>query len=207
MKVAILIPVYRTMDAACVQSLLTFTVNLHGAGHEIKYFFANGFNAARARVGLAREAAQDKEFQADFFLWLDSDHIYDAGAFMKLVNAIEENNIPMLSAAYKLRGSEETVHGITPAGESFKHFHYKDLNELPEGELVEADVVGFGFLVMKAQFLRDMWEKYGDTLFKMDIGINGTEDVAFCQCMIKDGYKVLFHPQVRIGHMELCVRI
>lgn len=207
MNLAILLPIYKTMDAACVQSLLSMQNHLNAAGHKLKIFFANGFNAARARVGLAREVVEDKEFNADYFLWLDSDHIYDPSALMKMINKIEEDNLPMLSASYKLRGSEETVHGVTPVGGSFKHFHYKDLNELPDGQLVEADVVGFGFLVMKGEFLRDMWTRHGEELFKMDIGMNGTEDVAFCQCMKKDGHKVLFDPKIRIGHMELCVRI
>lgn len=207
MKVAILIPIYKTMEAACVTSLLEFVCCLQSAGHETKFFFANGFNAARARVGLAREAAEDKDFNADYFIWLDSDHTYPPKAFIDLVNVISERDLPMLSASYKLRGTEETVHGVTPVGGFFKHFHYKDLNELPEGEMVECDVVGFGFLVMQAKFLREMWKKHGEELFKMDIGMNGTEDVAFCQCMKKDGHKVLFHPKVRVGHMELCIRI
>lgn len=206
MKMTILIPIYKTMDAPCVQSLLSMQNHLHGAGHNLKFIFANGFNAARARVGLAREAVEDKEFNADYFLWLDSDHLYDPSAVMKLINKIEEDKLPMLSAAYKLRGGEETVHGITENGK-FRHFHYKDFKDMPQNQLIEADIVGFGFLVMRGQFLRDMWAKYGENLFKMDIGMNGTEDVAFCQCAKKDGVKVLFHPQVRVGHLELCVRL
>ena len=207
MNIAVLIPIYKTMDAPCVQYLLNMQGNLHNAGHRLRFYFANGFNAARARVGLAREAVQDEKFEADFFLWLDSDHVYDAVAFINLVNAMELNNIPMLSAAYKLRGTEETVHGITPEGGKFRHFHYKEFQDLKEGELVECDVVGFGFLVMRASFLQDMWKKHGEDLFKMDIGMNGTEDVAFCQHMKKEGQKVYFHPRIRIGHMELAVRI
>lgn len=206
MNIAVLMPIHKTMEAACVTSLLAMTNILHGDGHVLRFYFANGFNAARARVGLAREMAKDVDFKADFVLWLDSDHQYETSAFMKLVNAIEEHNLPMLSASYKLRGTDMTVHGITEDGK-YRFFDYKELNACPEGQMMEAQVVGFGFLVMRAQFLRDMWDKHGEELFKMDIGMNGTEDVAFCQWMIKDGYKVLFHPKVRVGHMELCVRI
>ena len=206
MNIAILIPIYRTMEGACVQSLLDMQCALYSGGHTVRFYFANGFNAARARVGLAREFAKDEKFEADFVLWLDSDHMYPAKSFYDLIHAMDEHNIPMLSGSYKLRGSEETVHGITEDGK-FRHFHYKDLNALPAGQLVEADVVGFGFLVMRAQFLRDMWAKHGEELFKMDIGMNGTEDVAFCQWVKKDGHKVLFHPGVRIGHVEMCIRI
>ena len=206
MNLAILIPIYKTMDAACVQSLLGMVADLNGSGAKIRFYFANGFNAARARIGLARTFYEEKEFTADYVLWLDSDHYYTKKCFDNLLEALEKNNLDMLSASYKVRGGEETVHGSTIDG-TFKHFHYKDLNEMPEGQLFECDVVGFGFLLMKADFLRKMWVKHGENMFKMDIGMNGTEDVAFCDLARKDGYKVMFHPKVRIGHMELCVRI
>lgn len=206
MKLAILIPIYKTMEASCVQSLLDFYSRIHASGIEVRFYFANGFNAARARLGLARSVCEEKEFIADFVLWLDSDHIYSNKTFDGLINAMEAQNLPMLSAAYKLRGSEETVHGITEDGK-FRHFHYKDFAELPDDHLIECDVVGFGFLLMRGDFLRNMWGKHGEDLFKMDIGMNGTEDVAFCQCAKKDGIKILFHPKMRVGHIEMCVRI
>lgn len=206
MKVEILIPIHRMMDAPCVQSLLNMNCDLHDAGVKTKFCFANGFNAARARQGLAKYAGEDNSFNADYYLWLDSDHIYQKEYFDALVKSLEDNRLQMLSASYKLRGTEETAHGITEDGK-FRHFHYKELNEAPEGKLFEAQVVGFGFLVMKAQFLKDMWAKYKENLFKLDAEANATEDVTFCELVRKEGHKVMFHPKVRVGHMELCVRI
>lgn len=206
MKVEILIPIHRMMDAPCVQSLLNMNCDFHDAGIQTKFCFANGFNAARARVGLAKYAGEDANYGADYYLWLDSDHIYQKVYFDELVKAIEANGLQMLSGSYKMRGSEETAHGITENGK-FRHFHYKELNEAPEDKLFECDVVGFGFLVMKASFLKEMWAKYKEDLFKLDAVNNATEDVTFCNLVKQEGYKVMFHPKVRVGHMELCVRI
>lgn len=206
MKIQVLLPIHKTMDAACVQSLVEMQADLNNAGNVTKFCFANGFNAARARIGLARYAAEDEKFNADYVLWLDSDHIYLKRNFDDLVHQIESKGVPMVSGSYKMRGSEETAHGITKDGE-FRHFHYKEFADIPKGELIEATVVGFGFLVMKASFLREMWGKYKEDLFKLDAVDNGTEDVTFCNLVVREGYKVLFDPHVRIGHMEMCIRI
>jgi len=139
-------------------------------------------------------------------LWLDSDHLYLKTDFYKLVEKMEKDGLNMLSASYKMRGTEETAHGITEDGK-FRHFHYKELNEKGEDDLIEACVVGFGFLVMKVDFLKNMWNKYKEDLFKLDAVNNATEDVTFCKLAREEGNSVLFHPKVRIGHMELCVRL
>lgn len=206
MKIQMMLPIYKTMEAPCIESLINMQVDFFTDGHVLQPCFANGFNAARARVALARFAGEDEKFNADYILWIDSDHLYQKADFDKLVDSMNKHNLPMLAASYKMRGSEETSHGVTVDGK-FRHFHYKDLNELAPDALVECDVVGFGFLVMKADFLKYMWKKYEDDLFKLDATKNGTEDVTFCDLTRAEGYKVMFHPNVRVGHMETCVRI
>lgn len=205
MKIAILIPIHKTMEAACVQSLVSFQCDLHKSGHELLFYFAYGFNAARARQGLVKESSESSNFIADYFLWLDSDHLYLIKDFNLLLKAIEDENLQMCSGTYKMRGSEETCHGINRDGH-FSHYHYKELNENPD-KLFDADVLGFGFLLMKGSFLREMWKKYGDELFKMDLKDFGTEDAAFCKLVKDEGHRICFHPQARIGHTELCIRI
>lgn len=206
MKIQMMLPIYKTMEAPCIQSLINMQVDFFTDGHVLQPCFANGFNAARARVSLARHAGEDTKFNADYILWIDSDHLYQKADFDTLVDAMNKHDLPMLAASYKMRGSEETCHGITEDGK-FRHFHYEYLNSLPNGTLVECGVVGFGFLVMRASFLKEMWAKYKDDLFKLDATKNGTEDVTFCNLTREEGYKVMFHPEVRVGHMETCVRI
>lgn len=208
MNIHILIPIHKTMDAPCVQSLIAMTTDLYMDGHKVKFIFANGFNAARARQGLLKTLCEDaKKFQSEYALWVDSDHLYYKDNFDSLVKTMKEKDLPLLSGTYKMRGSEETAHGRHNDKGVFEHIHYKELNDLPEGSLVDASVIGFGFVVMKTSWLCDLWTKHGDDLFKMDIGENGTEDVAFCTKVLKDGHKILFDPKVRIGHIEIAVRI
>jgi choline kinase len=200
MTIMILVPIYKAMDAASVISLVDFHQLLVEDGHKCKFVFVNGFNAVKARRLLTEHCAK-KEHEADYVLWLDSDHVYKKEHLYSLLERMKKENLSMLSATYKLHGSSETVHGITENG-IFRHFKDEELKE----ELIDCTVVGFGFLVMTHKFIQDLYEKYGDQLFVFDATTNMTEDVKFCSCVKEFGHRVCFDPKVKVGHIELAVR-
>lgn len=200
MNIMILMPLYKAMDASCVISLIDFHQQLVEDGHRLKFVFTNGFNAAKARKALARHAGENRE-EFDYVLWLDSDHIYRAEHFYKLIERMKQENLEMLSATYKLHGCSETAHGITDAN-GFRHFKEDELN----GELIDCQVVGFGFLVMTHTLLKNLYSQFGDKLFILDAGANMTEDVTFCRAVSEAGHRVCFDPKVKVGHIELAVR-
>lgn len=187
------------MDASCVISLMDFSQNLTKDGHETKFVFTNGFNAAKARKALTKYAAEAEGY--DYVLWLDSDHIYKAESFYDLIKRMNKENVPMLSATYKLHGCSETAHGITEES-GFRHFKDEELKE----DLIDCTVVGFGFLVMTHEFVKQLWEKHGEKLFILDAKENCTEDVKFCRVVLDEGERVCFDPKVKVGHIELAVR-
>ena len=200
MKVMLLMPLHKSMNTSCVISLVDFIQDLHGAGHEAKMVFTNGFNAAKARTSLIQHVAEEGQ-EFDYALWLDSDHLYKQKDFLALVKRMEEENLDMLSACYKLHSCPDTAHGITENGD-FRHFKDEELKD----DLIECTVVGFGFLVMKPIMVKAMWDKYEGELFVLDADKNSTEDVKFCQCYIDEGGKVYFDPKVKVGHLESAVR-
>jgi hypothetical protein len=199
MKILILMPMYKIMDVHCVISLVDFIQNLHEDGHQARIVFSHGFNAAKARNQLTEHAVHKEGF--DYVLWLDTDHVYKAENLYKLVERMEKENLPMLSATYTLHGCPETAHGITE-GNTFRHFTQEEL----KNGLIDCTVVGFGFLVMRCGFLKEMWDKFGTSLFVMDAKENCTEDVKFCRCAIENGTRVCFDSDVKVGHIELAVR-
>ena len=154
MKVMLLMPLHKSMNTSCVISLVDFIQDLHGAGHEAKMVFTNGFNAAKARTSLIQHVAEERQ-EFDYALWLDSDHLYKQKDFLALVKRMEEENLDMLSACYKLHSCPDTAHGITENGD-FRHFKDEELKD----DLIECTVVGFGFLVMKPIMVKAMWDKY-----------------------------------------------
>lgn len=200
MKIAVLMPIYKSMDAQCVISLIDFHQQLVEDGNKCKFVFVNGFNAVKARRLLIEHCIKTEE-SYDYVLWLDSDHIYKKEHLYNLVERMKNENIEMISATYKLHGSSETVHGITE-NQVFRHFKDEELN----GKLIDCDVVGFGFLLMTHSFLKQLHKKYGDQLFVFDATTNMTEDVKFCRCVKEYGHRVCFDPKVKVGHIELAVR-
>lgn len=200
MKIQILMPMYKMMDAPCVISLVDFVQTLHQEGHQVKITFVNGFNAAKARKQLTKHAVLE-ENNSDYVLWLDTDHVYRTENLYKLIDRMNEENLKMISATYTLHGCPDTAHGITENG-TFRHFRQ---DELKNG-VIDCQVVGFGFLVMKTDFLKSLNEKYGDNLFILDAKENCTEDVTFCRCVLESGERVCFDSDVKVGHIELAIR-
>jgi len=200
MRLMVLMPLHKSMNTSCVISLVDFIVDTMVSGHTVKPVFVSGFNAAKARKMLAKSAAENsKDF--DYVIWLDSDHLYRKEDLLDLIFRMEKENLGMLSACYKLHGSPDTVHGITENGE-FRHFKEEELKE----DLIDCQVVGFGFLVMRAEYIKKMWDTFGDNLFVLDAKDNGTEDVKFCKCALDIGDRVCFDPKVKVGHLESAVR-
>jgi hypothetical protein len=200
MRLLVLMPLYKVMDVNCVISLVSFVSELNNDGHTVRVSFCNGFNAAKARKILTLDAVK-KVDEYDYAVWLDSDHFYKTKDLYALINSMMLDDLPMLSGSYKLHSGDETAHGSMVDGK-FKHFKDSELGDKP----FECDVIGFGFLVMTGQFIKYMWESFGENLFILDAQSSMTEDVQFCRCAKEKGYKICFHPKVKIGHVESVIR-
>ena len=195
----ILMPMYKSMNVSCVISLIEFIQDLNLDRHEIFPVFTNGFNAAKARKCLTKHAAEKEDY--DYALWLDSDHLYKKKDLYKLIKRMEDEKLGMLSATYKLHGGSETVHGIVE-DDKFRHFKEEELKE----DIIDCTVVGFGFLLMKREYIKKMWDRFGDNLFILDAKENCTEDVKFCRCALHLKDRVCFDPKIKVGHIESTVR-
>lgn len=199
MKILALMPCYKIMEVPAVQSLTGLQADIYSRGDSLNIAYANGFNAVQARTHLANYAAGNK---CDWVLWLDSDHIYKASDVYRLIRRCEDRELPMLSATYYIRGKgKQTAH--TRFDPEKGHFKSDELT----GDIMETDVIGFGFLVMRWDFLKEMCDKYPKDLFKMDISDNTTEDVYFCRKVAETGRKIYFDSDVIVGHLTTVINI
>ena len=200
MNILALMPTSKFMEIPCVQSLTALQAAIYMKKDNITLAFANGFNAAKARVYLSHYAVQQKGF--DYILWLDSDHIYSSIAMYSMIEKIEANGLDMLSAKYYVRDAnlqKQTAHGnFSPEG-------FKKFTEPIEGDIIDCDVLGFGFLLMKPAFLDRMVKTYDKDLFKFDIDDNSTEDVYFCRQAKKLGARICFDNNNKVGHVTSVV--
>lgn len=200
MNILVLMPTAKFMEIPAVQSLTALQSAVYMRKDNITIAYANGFNAAKARVFLSHYASQQTGF--DVILWLDSDHIYSAPVMYSMIEKMQKNDLDMLSAKYYVRDAnlqKQVAHGnFSPEG-------FKKYAEPIEGDIIDCDVVGFGFLLMKPSFLNKMVETYDKDLFKFDIDDNSTEDVYFCRQAKKLGARVCFDNQNKVGHLTTVV--
>lgn len=199
MKILALMPCYKFMEIPAVQSLTGFQAEIYSKGDNLHIAYTNGFNAVQARTALIEYASKQ---DIDWVIWLDSDHIYNARDMYKLIDKANSICAPMLSATYYMRGAgKQTAH--TRFDADLGHFKQEELT----GDVMECDVIGFGFVVMRGSFIKDMINRFGKDLFKMDYDNNTTEDVYFCRKVKEAGHKILFDSGVIIGHLTTVVNI
>lgn len=199
MKILALMPCYKIMEIPAVQSLTGFQADVYSKGDHMNIAYVNGFNAVQARTMLVDYAVKN---ECDWLIWLDSDHIYKASDFYALIKKCDERNLPMLSATYYLRGAGKTT-CHTRFDIKKGHFTQAELT----GDVMDADVLGFGFMVMRWSFLKEMHERFGKDLFKMDHTDNTTEDVYFCRKVKEAGYPICFDSGVIVGHLTTVINI
>jgi hypothetical protein len=119
-----------------------------------------------------------------------------------LIRKCEENNLEMLSAGYLTKDTTRYfAHGKFLEDGSFTKIHSKDVSGI-----VDCDVLGFGFLLMKKDFVKKMVETYPEDMFLFDIKDNSTEDVYFCRQAKKLGTRICFDADTIVGHLMMVVQ-
>ena len=186
-------PCYKIMEISAVQSLTAMQADIYSRGDKLNIVYVNGFNAMQARTMLTKYACEN---ESDWVIWLDSDHIYKASDMYALIDRCEKDSFGMLSANYYVRGKDKvTAH--TRLDAELGHFKQEELT----GDVMECDVIGFGFVVMRWSFLKKMFDRFQKDLFLLDHTDNTTEDVYFCRKVKEIGDKVLFHSGITVGHI------
>lgn len=195
-------PAYKIMDVLAVRSLVAFQADLYSAGHRLYIVFTNGYTASQGRDVMFRHAAKE---EADYVLSLDSDHVYSATALYSLIDKLEENNLQLLSAKYYAR-SDFRLNNRTVAmgkydekGKFELHVPKKD-----EKGLVDMDVVGLGFCVIKHEFVKKLTEKH-ENLFHIDRRGNYADDVVFCSFVKEEGERICYDADTIVGHISVMV--
>jgi hypothetical protein len=192
MNIIGIMPLYKSMDAPCVQALIAMISEIYMKGDGIKIVFTQGMNLCLARNQMLDYCAdlKKKDVKYSYILALDHDHEYSAKALYTLIDKIEINNLPALSAAYYKRGNRE--------------FHMardnKSITAATLGTGVQpCDLFGFGFNVFKPETIVKIFE-YTKTPFQMDGDRYTSEDVSFCRVMKGLGLQPYYDADTIVGH-------
>lgn len=147
---------------------------------------------------------------SDWLLWVDSDIVLNIDALYLLWHAADSEKAPIISGVYFI--SKE------PEGTTMRPFPciFKDLGKseiqylhpLPEMELVDCDLAGFGILMMHRSVVEKMREKLPSKSFFAEDHGNGDdnefvgEDIIFFRKMKEAGIQLKAHTGALVKHMK-----
>jgi len=147
---------------------------------------------------------------SDWLLWVDSDIVLDINALYLLWHSADAITAPIVSGVYFI--SKE------PEGTLMRPFPcvFRDLDDkgieylhpLPEMELVDCDLAGFGILIMHRSVVEKMREKLPNHSFFAEETGNGKddefvgEDIIFFRNMKKAGIQLKAHTGAVVKHMK-----
>lgn len=199
MKIAVLIPFYKFMDAPAIQSLVAMLADIHNHGDSYAPVMCHSLYIEKARTMLFGTVLQEVP-DADFVLCIDTDHVYSSKALYSLISTMKEKGLDMLSAAYVARGLPSL----------YAHCRLNEAGEMKKilvgavSGVVECDAVGFGFVVFRMDYVRRMFEKHGASLFETGANTGG-EDLRFCEIAKREGTPILFDAGTKVGHIATIV--
>lgn len=189
MKTLIAIPCMDMVNALFMKSILT--MQLEG---EVEFSLAIGSLIYDARNQLAYKAVTGG---FDRVLWLDSDMTFEADLFKRL-SARVDAGAEYISGIYFTRKSPiqpviyKTV-GLD--GDTPKAISYTDY---PQDSIFEAQGTGFGAVMMTADLIRRVSDKFG-LPFSPIIGFG--EDLSFCLRVAELGIPMFCDSSIKLGHL------
>jgi len=171
----------------------------------------------QATVDLARNNIVDVAFNegVEYILFYDSDVIPPADALIKLY----ESKLPIVSALY-YRRHPVRIRGqlvLQPHPSIWKKISseqqkpgeiYQPIVELPQGQLIEADVIGLGFCLVHIDVFKRMnkpWFKFLAGWHKFDPSVDWrdekSEDFYWCDKARELGYKIYVRTDIQCRHV------
>ena len=197
-----------TTDGKFTEGLMAVTLAAPANGMKIdKTLRVSGNQISRQRQRLLDHWYDNN--MSDWLLWIDSDIVLTIDSLYLLWHAADAATAPAVSGVYFI--SKE------PEGTTMRPFPciFKDLGEnkiqylhpLPEMELVDCDLAGFGFFLMHRSVVEKMREALPTkSFFAEQHGENDEEfvgeDIIFFRKMKQAGIQLKAHTGALVKHMK-----
>jgi len=186
MRVLIAVPTFETISPDTFKSIY----GLRGTCYLPQFDFVRGYDCARARNEICREAVRDG---FDRVLMVDSDIVLPDTTLERML----EDPVPVLLGCYPQKSSPRNAELFKAGTKDYVDRFSWD--EVPDGRL-EVKGGGFGCAMIDVALLREMggaWFRYveyesGDVL---------SEDLYFCERCAGLGVRVVADGRVRCGHV------
>ena len=142
------------------------------------------------------QAAQ--KIDADRILWIDSDMTFPPDIMEKLESTIRDYGADIVTAVCYRRTPPYTPVLFNECYRDEYTVEHKELVNYPEDKPFEIAACGCGCMLMKTDFLTDMFLQHG---LWFDPMLNASEDVAFCVRAREMGKKIMCNPAAQCGHV------
>ena len=196
-------------DGKFAEGLMGVTLAAPANGMKINH----SVRVAGNQIGRQRQRLIDHWYDknlSDWLLWVDSDIVLNIDALYLLWHAADSEKVPIVSGVYFI--SKE------PEGMTMRPFPcvFKDrgeegieyLHPLPEMQVVECDLAGFGILMMHRSVVEKMREKLPSHSFFAEETGSGKddefvgEDIVFFRKMKQAGIQLYAHTGALVQHMK-----
>lgn len=211
-KVALCVPMRGKIDAIFMQSYLSLFIHLlKKKGIVAQPVFSDGMPLDKARNQLVKSAILNK---ADYALWMDSDVVMTEAMFERLWQTLhtddkDGNERFIVTGIYYEREIpyDAVIRQRNELG------LYEKIMQFPENEPFTVDGIGFGFVLMKMQPLKDIFNATKGYPFRWTDKVS--EDLYFCDILGGGGstgismldkdnkpltYKIWCEPRVQVPH-------
>lgn len=161
------------------------------------YFFSKGTPIDVARETMVRGALN---LDVDYIMFIDSDNIPEhRDAVLTLKEIAEKRNLDIVSGLYWAKKADQNVPAAWKRVSDYKYLPIViEEDWLKSGAILEVDVIGLGFCLIKRRVFDMLEEKNpGKPFFKWGMGRKGeieiSEDFYFCERVIQE---LNIHPYV-----------
>jgi hypothetical protein len=148
---------------------------------------------AYAREQMARTVVNN-EF--DYLFMIDDDMIAPPDLFEKLIKHDVDIIAPL--AFMRFFPHKPVIYNIAEGYDNIRKQHYYQnyvVERYPKKQLVECDAVGFGAVLINAKCFKKMKQPW------MMVMSGAGEDIHFCHCARKAGFKVYMDTSVQLAHL------
>lgn len=195
-KIAILLPMGEMVHSQFFEHAFKVFFKLTD-NYSIEIFHTQLMPLDLARNFLLKNAI---ESNADYYLWIDSDMIIPDGAIEQLIKADKD----MVTGLYFTKTfPSKPVIRLNREGTWFEY-----LKQINFRDLLEIQGFGFGFVMMKPEAAKKVWEIANHQPFKFVFkGYKNhfvdmvSEDLTFCKFAVDAGVKMYCDTSVVVGHI------
>ena len=193
------------VDGMFAESLVNTIIKLREALPITGFARAQGIQIAKQRQGMIN-AWLDSDI--DWMLLVDSDVALTPELVLGLWETAHVNNLKVLSGVYYTLWVPEATPIPVPVPAVFSYTEKGSIpmHPLPENQIIQADYIGLGLVLIHRSTIETLKEKFPDGIFFAEyFGPNGefsSEDYQFCKKLNEAGIPILVHTGLVAQHMK-----